>query len=135
MGWEIQQQHVSYLEKAACDVNKLLSPLVQIKSSKKYIEEVAKILRNGNPKWMPCTVQWTYIKELDELIKSFENIPKEEMISTVIEQETKETKTDQKAVTIQQRIFNQVKRIPHWIYYFVGFLAALLTIFHYVGWV
>lgn len=32
------------------------------------------------------------------------------------------------------RIWTCVKRIPRWIYYLVGFLAALFTIFHYLEW-
>jgi hypothetical protein len=33
-----------------------------------------------------------------------------------------------------RRIWIGVKRIPRWIYVLVIFLAALLTIFHYLGW-
>ncbi len=36
--------------------------------------------------------------------------------------------------SIRWRIWTCVKRIPRWIYVLVLFLAALLTIFHYLGW-
>ena len=32
------------------------------------------------------------------------------------------------------RIWNCIKKIPKWIYILVLFLAALFTIFHYLGW-
>jgi len=44
--------------------------------------------------------------------------------------------TEQKATsTICQKIWACIKRIPRWIYILVIFLAALLTIFHYLGWI
>lgn len=47
----------------------------------------------------------------------------------------KPAETEQKAaLSIRQRIWIYLKRIPRWIYVLVIFFAALLTIFHYLGW-
>jgi hypothetical protein len=42
-----------------------------------------------------------------------------------------------KQITVkkQKQIWSLIKKIPHWIYYLVGFLAALLTIIHYIRWI
>ena len=72
MNWFVEAKAVSSLEKTARKIDKLLLPLSKIKSCKEYAEKVNKILRNGTPKWMPCSIQWTYVKELDEFIKELE---------------------------------------------------------------
>lgn len=48
----------------------------------------------------------------------------------------KSAETEQKAVPAEwyNRMWIWLKRIPNWIYVLVIFLAALLTIFHYLGW-
>jgi len=45
----------------------------------------------------------------------------------------KPAETEQKT-TLLRRIWTSVKKIPQWIYVFIIFLAALLTIFYYLGW-
>ena len=48
----------------------------------------------------------------------------------------KPTETEQKAATSPcRRIWTCIKRIPRWIYILVIFLAALFTVFHYLGWI
>jgi hypothetical protein len=52
------------------------------------------------------------------------------------QQDQKLAETEQKAwSSIRKRIWASVKKIPRWIYYTLGALAALLTIFHYLGWI
>lgn len=46
----------------------------------------------------------------------------------------KPAETEQKAANKCWRIWFWIKRIPRWIYVLIIFLAALLTIFYYLGW-
>ncbi len=47
----------------------------------------------------------------------------------------KPAEAEQNAVPVKsRRIWTCVKKIPTWIYIFVIFLAALLTVLHYLGW-
>lgn len=91
--WQIESDAASSLEKMARDTDRLLPPLSEVEGCKKYTEKLAKILRNGNPKWMPCRVEWTYIKELDELIKGFELILTQETTSAITKPEIEESRT------------------------------------------
>jgi len=51
-----------------------------------------------------------------------------------VEPTEKPAEIEQK-VTLRRRIWISVKRIPHWIYVLIIFLAALLTIIHYMEWI
>ena len=44
------------------------------------------------------------------------------------------TQIQQTAEVEQKGIWSFIKKIPRWIYYLVGSLAALLTVFHLLGW-
>lgn len=73
INWQIKADAASVLEKTARDIDRLLLPLSDVRGCEKYADKVAKVLRNGNPKWRPCRVQWTYVKELDEMIQGLKD--------------------------------------------------------------
>jgi hypothetical protein len=68
--WHIVNGQDGGLESWAEHTQKKLIPL-----RKDYPDLVGKalqVIRNGEPKWTPCTVHWTYLKSLDAVIKNFE---------------------------------------------------------------
>ncbi len=72
INWVVKQKAASILERMAQDIGLLLIPLSGISSCEEYVKKVSKILRNGNQEWMSYYIPWTFIKELDEVIKELE---------------------------------------------------------------
>lgn len=68
----IDPSSAATFEHFACETEKHLSHLMRDNKYKVLVEKAKNTIRNGLPKWQPCIVQWTYIKDLDEIIKEIE---------------------------------------------------------------
>ena len=123
--WFISSMSAKRLEKVAAQVEKLLKPLFQTKH-KDFAEKALKAIRNHSPRWQQDHVQWTYIKELDEVIKKLKVVG----LSNEKPAEPVQSATRARC----WGIWTCVKKIPRWIYYLVGFLAALLTCIYFLWW-
>ncbi|MHC4152581.1 MAG: hypothetical protein ACYSSP_10865, partial [Planctomycetota bacterium] len=63
---------IEYLRERADSLIKEALPLCKIADFKHLVDKVTKVARNGKPQWWPGRIQWSYIKELDEVIREFE---------------------------------------------------------------
>jgi hypothetical protein len=70
--WRIGSERHSGLETIARLTQKKLTPLLQYQNYKELAEEAIQTIRDGKPKWKPCTVQWTYLEKLGDVIQNFE---------------------------------------------------------------
>ncbi|MFC1738561.1 hypothetical protein ACFL1G_05880 [Planctomycetota bacterium] len=77
------------LENEVLYVEKLLIPLFEIPKYKSLADSATKIVRNNSPKWSAERVRWSYIMELDEVIKQVENA-------------SKQNKEEQEPITIKE---------------------------------
>jgi hypothetical protein len=119
---------VNRLEDIAEKLDKLLLPVYQIKGYRFTAVEVAGALRPPeSPKWMPSRVDWSYIKYLDEAIKTCETASRMADLAA-----KKPAEKEQNATPTKK---SKLKPILYAIGGFVGFLAALFTCLGYLlGW-
>jgi hypothetical protein len=72
MNWGVKPEVCDILEEMARDIDMLLVPLSGINKCRDYVRKVSKIIRDGNSRWQPYRVHWTYLKELDDVINEIE---------------------------------------------------------------
>lgn len=71
--WHIvDPSYANWLELFASKVEECLTPLMSNSVYNSLCQRTIKVIRNGLPKWKQGVVQWTYIKDLDEVIKEFD---------------------------------------------------------------
>ncbi len=90
-------------------MEKLATPLLKLRQYKKLIDRFLKLIRNEQGEWKPCYVQWSYIKELDKLIKEVDIICKQQQNNLL---ETKEHKSERYSTEpISQEQFQRISHI------------------------
>jgi len=125
--WLTQKpETIEFLNNKSGSIYESADKLLEEREYRVVATKVKKIVRCNGGQWTDrSSVNWSYPDEIEDIVKELES---------AVAQEPAEI--EQKATTsLCRRIWTFIKRIPHWIYYFVGFLAALLTIFHYLGWI
>ena len=72
MNWAVNQDTTAILESIVKDIESLLIPLSRSSKYKEYVKKIPRIMRNGDSEWISYRVPWTYLKELDAIIKKLE---------------------------------------------------------------
>ena len=70
--WIMEPILQNMFEKMASDIEEFALPLLALDKFREETESVLKIIRNGLAKWHPCKIDWTYVKNLDSVIKSLQ---------------------------------------------------------------
>jgi hypothetical protein len=81
------------LDELASRVETLLLPLFKDNNYKPIATRAIHVIRNGQPRWRPGRVQWSYIKDLDSVIKELDIATK---MKLVVSEQSKETKKGDK---------------------------------------
>lgn len=101
-----------------------------IEGAKKVLELLPKIERGDYSLWRE--LEDTHFILMEALRAG--NEPVRQNKTGDNDTETDAEETEQKALTLRQRIWILIKKIPRWIYYILGTLATLLTVLHLLGW-
>lgn len=104
--WYIWSGMHNKLEEYATQIQEHLFPLLQIESAKELAQRTMVTIRNGSPKWKPCYMQWSYIKELDDVIKDVEVFSMKGVIEKSIEPEIAK---EYSALEPQMTAWNQLR--------------------------
>jgi hypothetical protein len=96
----------------------------------RYMADIDQRIRGkGNPK---SVGRRNVTDEIAEMVKFLDKC-KDEMIQGI--KQAKQSKIEQNTTPAKcRKIWTSIKKIPRWIYFLIIFLSALLTIFHYIGW-
>jgi len=87
-------------------------PLLVNEQYKTLAERAIKVIMNDLPKWYPRKVQWSYIKELDEIIRDFEYTLRLDALKRNIGSWREDNLTDIKRTKNFQRIPSERKSAP-----------------------
>ena len=80
--WHVSDpSYACWLEDYAVRVENVLVLFSDYEHYRPLCDSIFKIIRNGLPKWQCCVVQWTFIKDLDTVIKQVEITKKQLMFS------------------------------------------------------
>ena len=125
--WLIEKpEHIVLLNKKANVISGLSEPLLSIKEYRGVVAKVRAIVRCNGGQWTDkSNFVWPSLEEIDEIVKELESA----VAPKPAEAEHKAT------LSKVRRIWALLKKIPHWIYGLVIFLAALFTCIGYLlGW-
>ena len=89
---------VSYINHYADAVEQVVSSLLTNKDYELLAKDIIKTVRNDQPEWHSGRVRWTYIKELDELIRELELNIAQMAREDLAQQKPAETEQEKKAI-------------------------------------
>jgi hypothetical protein len=155
--WLIEKpDHIELLNKKADITCELSKPLLKIREYRSVVAKVRAIVRYNGDRWTDkSNVDWSYPEKIESIVKELEsavaqkpeeternttaakiiNIENSNVIMGNIQQPGNLQVGDYASIHKYPKIKKKgiLKRIPRWIYYVLGTLAALVTVLHLLG--
>lgn len=75
--WVVNKYHCYSFETKAREMEELAAPLCRLPPYRELIDKLVKLIAKGQREWKPCHLEWTYVKQLHELVNELELVYQE----------------------------------------------------------